>query len=151
MKELYIKQVIKNLHMPRKSKYEIIRDLNEIFDSALENGETEQQVIDRLGTPKEFAKNVSGKTENKSYSTGNAKGIITIAIAVCVAIIAFVVFGITQTETAPKNAIGQASAMTNIQVDGFGINIPFIILIIGIIAVIFAVFQLIRTIVKIRR
>lgn len=151
MKEEYIKQVSKNLHISMKAKNEIIRDLDEIFDSALENGETEQQVIDRLGAPKEFAESVSGQEEKKNYSAGNAKGFITIAIAMCVAVIAFIVFGITQTETAPQNAIGQANAMTNIQVEGFGINIPFIILIIGIISVAFAVFQLIRTFVKIRR
>lgn len=151
MKEEYIKQVSKNLHISMKAKNEIIRDLDEIFDSALENGETEQQVIDRLGAPKEFAENVSGQTEKKNYSTGNLRGIVLMAIAICIAVIAFVVYGIIQSETVPQNAIGQANAMTNIQVEGFGINIPFIILIIGIISVAFAVFQLIRTFVKIRR
>lgn len=73
------------------------------------------------------------------------------AIAICIAVIAFVVYGIIQSETVPQNAIGQANDMTNIQVEGFGIDIPVIILIIGIIAIVFAVFQLIRTIVKIRR
>lgn len=151
MKEEYIKQVSKNLHISMKAKNEIIRDLDEIFDSALENGETEQQVIDRLGAPKEFAENVSGQTEKKNYSAGNLRGIVLMAIAICIAVIAFVVYGIIQSETVPQNAIGQANAMTNIQVEGFGINIPFIILIIGIISVAFAVFQLIRTFVKIRR
>ena len=151
MKEEYIKQVSKNLHISMKAKNEIIRDLDEIFDSAPENGETEQQVIDRLGAPKEFAENVSGQTEKKNYSAGNLRGIVLMAIAICIAVIAFVVYGIIQSETVPQNAIGQANAMTNIQVEGFGINIPFIILIIGIISVAFAVFQLIRTFVKIRR
>lgn len=151
MKEEYIKQVSKNLHISMKAKNEIIRDLDEIFDSALENGETEQQVIDRLGAPKEFAESVSGQTEKKNYSAGNLRGIVLMAIAICIAVIAFVVYGIIQSETVPQNAIGQANAMTNIQLEGFGINIPFIILIIGIISVAFAVFQLIRTFVKIRR
>lgn len=151
MKEEYIKQVSKNLHISMKAKNEIIRDLGEIFDSALENGETEQQVIDRLGAPKEFAENVSGQTEKKNYSAGNLRGIVLMAIAICIAVIAFVVYGIIQSETVPQNAIGQANDMTNIQVEGFGIDIPVIILIIGIIAIVFAVFQLIRTIVKIRR
>ena len=151
MKEEYIKQVLKNLHISMKAKNEIIRDLDEIFDSALENGETEQQVIDRLGAPKEFAESVSGQEEKKEYSASNIRGIVSMAIGICIAVIAFVVFGITQTETAPQNAIGQANAMTNIQVEGFGIKIPFIILIISIISVAFAVFQLIRIIAKIRR
>ena len=36
-----------------------MRDLNEVFASALEHGETEQQVIERLGTTKEFAENTA--------------------------------------------------------------------------------------------
>ena len=71
MKEEYIKQVSKKLHISNKAKREIIRDLGEIFDSALENGETEQQVIDRLGAPKEFAESVSGQEEKKVYSFNN--------------------------------------------------------------------------------
>ena len=57
MKEQYIKQVEKELCLPRNEKKEVVRDLNEVFASALEHGETEQQVIERLGTPKEFAEN----------------------------------------------------------------------------------------------
>lgn len=151
MKEEYIKQVSKNLHISNKAKNEIIRDLGEIFDSALENGETEQQVIDRLGAPKEFAESVLGQDEKKNYSVSNLRSIVSIASAICIAVIAFVVYGITNAETVPQNAIGQGNAMTNIQVEGFGIDIPFIILIIGIIAIVFAIFQLIRAIVKIRR
>lgn len=55
MKEQYIKQVEKELYLPRKMKKEVVRDLNEVFASAMEHGETEQQIIQRLGTPKEFA------------------------------------------------------------------------------------------------
>ena len=55
MKEQYMRQVKKELHLSRKEKMEILRDLNEIFASAVEHGETEQQVIERLGTPKDFA------------------------------------------------------------------------------------------------
>ena len=55
MKEQYIKQVKKELSLPRKMKKEVVRDLNEVFASAMEHGETEQQIIQRLGTPKEFA------------------------------------------------------------------------------------------------
>ena len=53
MKEQYIKQVEKELSLPRKMKKEVVRDLNEVFASAMEHGETEQQIIQRLGTPKE--------------------------------------------------------------------------------------------------
>ena len=55
MKEQYIKQVKRELSLPHKVKKEVIRDLNEVFASAMEHGETEQQVIQRSGTPREFA------------------------------------------------------------------------------------------------
>ena len=41
MKEQYIKQVEKELSLPRKMKKEVVRDLNEVFASAMEHGETD--------------------------------------------------------------------------------------------------------------
>ena len=55
MKKQYIRQVRKALHIPRSAKTEVVRDLQEIFTSAAEHGESEQQVAERLGTPREFA------------------------------------------------------------------------------------------------
>ena len=103
MKEQYIRQVEKELNLSRKAKTEVVRDLNEIFNSAVEHGETEQQVIERLGTPQEFA-------------------------------------------------IGQADAMTNIQVSGdFIFDASQIILLVGIIAFAFATIQIIRAVHNNRR
>ena len=47
MKEQYIKQVEKELSLPRKMIKEVVRDLNEVYASALENGEKEQKIIQR--------------------------------------------------------------------------------------------------------
>ena len=55
MKKQYIRQVRKDLHIPRSAKTEVVRDLQEIFASAAEHGESEQQVAERLGPPREFA------------------------------------------------------------------------------------------------
>ena len=55
MKKQYIRQVRKDLHIPRSAKTEVVRDLQEIFASAAEHGESEQQVAERLGTPRAFA------------------------------------------------------------------------------------------------
>ena len=49
MKETYIQQVKQELSLPKKKKEAIARDLREAFACALEHGETEQQVIERLG------------------------------------------------------------------------------------------------------
>ena len=68
MKEQYIKQVEKELSLPRKMKKEVVRDLNEVFASAMEHGETEQQIIQRLGTPKEFADSTAEEKYQKEQS-----------------------------------------------------------------------------------
>lgn len=47
MKKQYIRQVRKDLHIPRSAKTEVVRDLQEIFASAAEHGESEQQVAER--------------------------------------------------------------------------------------------------------
>ncbi len=44
MKEQYIKQVEKELSLPHKAKKEVVRDLNEVFASALEHGETNSRL-----------------------------------------------------------------------------------------------------------
>ena len=55
MKKKYIKTVSKHLTVSLKNKKVIIRDLEEMFTSSIEHGETEEQIISRLGNPKEFA------------------------------------------------------------------------------------------------
>ena len=66
MKEEYIRQVRKHLSLPRKRKQEVLRDLEEIFDSGAEHGETEQQVAERLGPPEEYAAGVRGPLEKRN-------------------------------------------------------------------------------------
>ena len=80
MKEQYIKQVEKELNLSRKAKTEVVRDLNEIFASAAEHGETEQQVIERLGTPKEFADNTAEQFGIDNSAPQKRKGIISSVI-----------------------------------------------------------------------
>lgn len=96
MKEQYIKQVEKELSLTRKAKKEVVRDLNEVFASALEHGETEQQVIERLGTPKEFAENTAEQLGIDSAAPQKRKGIISSVAALVVAVAAFVIYATTQ-------------------------------------------------------
>lgn len=152
MKEQYIKQAEKELHIPRKARKEVIRDLNEIFASALENGETEQQVIDRLGTPKEFAESTAEQLGIDFTASRKRKGIISSVVALAIAVVAFVIYGTTQVGDVPPGAIGQADAMTNIKIDGaFGIDISVVLLVIGIVAAVIAVILIVRSIGKNRR
>lgn len=53
MKETYLRQVGRLL--PRRLRRDVLRDLEEQFDTAAEHGESAEDVVARLGTPEEFA------------------------------------------------------------------------------------------------
>ena len=107
MKEQYIKQVEKELSLPRKMKKEVVRDLNEVFASAMEHGETEQQVIQRLGTPKEFADSTAEQFGIDNTTLKKRNGIISTLVALVIAVAAFSVYAVAQSGKVPEGAIGQ--------------------------------------------
>ena len=151
MKEQYIKQVEKELSLPRKMKKEVVRDLNEVFASAMEHGETEQQIIQRLGTPKEFADSTAEQFGIDNTKSKKRNGIISTLAALVIAAAAFSVY-VTQSGKVPEGAIGQADATTNIQIEGaFAFDISQILLAIGFAATAIALLLIIRTIHKNRR
>ena len=152
MKEQYIKQVEKELSLPRKMKKEVVRDLNEVFASAMEHGETEQQIIQRLGTPKEFADSTAEQFCIDNTKSKKRNGIISTLAALVIAVAAFSVYAVTQSGKVPEGAIGQADATTNIQIEGaFAFDISQILLAIGFAATAIALLLIIRTIHKNRR
>ena len=149
MKEQYIKQVEKELSLPRKMKKEVVRDLNEVFASAMEHGETEQQIIQRLGTPKEFADSTAEQFGIDNTKSKKRNGIISTLAALVIAAAAFSVYAVTQSGKVPEGAIGQADATTNIQIEGaFAFDISQILLAIGFAATAIALLLIIRTIHK---
>ena len=136
MKQRYIKQVSKKLTVPAARKKEIIRDLEEVFASALENNETEQQIIGRLGSPEEFA------TSMNEYEVHGVRksGVTGLVISAAIAVISFILYIVAISQQPPKYAIGQADAMTNIQlVSEFSPDVTNIILMVGVISLIVAV------------
>ncbi len=152
MKEQYIKQVKRELSLPRKVKKEVIRDLNEVFASAMEHGETEQQVIQRLGTPREFADSTAEQFGIDNTISKKRKAIISVIVAFVIAAVAFSIGAVTRFEKVPKGAIGQADAMTNIHIDGtFSLDVSQIILAVGFAAAVIAVLLIIRIIRENRR
>lgn len=151
MKEQYMKQVKKELHLSRKEKMEVLRDLNEIFASAVEHGETEQQVIERLGTPKDFSDSTAEQFGIDNTASQKRKGIMASVVALLIAAVSFVIYATAKSGRTPEDAIGQADAMTNIQVQGLGFDTLQIILGVGVIAVAFAVIQIIRAVRKNRK
>lgn len=152
MKEQYIKQVEKELSLPRKMKKEVVRDLNEVFASAMEHGETEQQIIQRLGTPKEFADSTAEQFGIDNTTLKKRNGIISTLVALVIAVAAFSVYAVAQSGKVPEGAIGRADATTNIQIEGaFAFDVSQILLTIGFVATAIAVLLIIRTIHKNRR
>lgn len=127
----YIKQVKKSLNISHKTKAEILRDLEEAFASAAEHEETEQQVMDRLGTPAEFGESIQEQLGLSCTEKSSWKGRTGIAIAAFISIIAFAgAWGIHASKPA-KNMIGQADAATTIQIAGSGMDLFFWLLLIG--------------------
>lgn len=152
MKEQYIRQVEKELSIPHTAKKEVLRDLHEVFASAMEHGETEQQIIQRLGTPKEFADSTAEQFGIDNAVSKKRKGIISACIAFVIAAVTFSIYAVTQFGTLPEGAIGQADATTNIQIEGaFPFDISKIILTIGIVASLIGILLIIQTIRKGRR
>lgn len=133
MKEEYIRQVEKELKAPRKIKGEVLRDLQEAFASALEHGESEAQVIQRLGTPKEFANSAAEQLGLDPAGGKRRKQMLAGLLCLLAAVAAFAGYAAGQLSKTPADAIGQADAMTNIQVTGgLGIQAPGILLAAGI-------------------
>ena len=137
MKKQYIRQVRKDLHIPRSAKTEVVRDMQEIFASAAEHGESEQQVAERLGTPREFADQTAEQFGFDPAARRRRNRLLQIAISLAVAAAA-------AAHRVPPGAIGQADAMTNIRVEGAGFDVTLLLLAAGILAAAFAILQLIR-------
>ena len=144
MKKQYIRQVRKDLHIPRSAKTEVVRDLQEIFASAAEHGESEQQVAERLGTPREFADRTAEQFGFDSAARRRRNRLIQIAISLAVAAAAFALYVAAAAQRVPPGAIGQADAMTNIRVEGAGFDVTLLLLAAGILAAAFAILQLVR-------
>ena len=143
MKKQYIRQVRKDLHIPRSAKAEVERDLQEIFASAAEHGESEQQVAERLGTPREFADRTAEQFGFDPAARRRQNRLLQIAISLAVAA-AFALYAAAAAQRVPPGAIGQADAMTNTRVEGAGFDVTLLLLAAGILAAAFAILQLIR-------
>lgn len=137
-KEKYIKSVKRKLNVPDDLKTSVLEELREAFDSAKEHGESENDLINRLGTPKEFVndviKNADLTDEQKKYIK-QRKNIIKVIFAFIIAATAFTGYYIYQ-RMSMGDVIGYANGSTNIQVMGGSGNILLILFYIAVFAVI---------------
>ena len=134
MKEEYIRRVGRLLALPGKQKREVLRDLEEIFASGAEHGETEQGVIQRLGTPEEYVAGVE-LSLGKPRPGGKLAGLVLSCVA-CV--VCFGLFWAAQRPWVPQEAIGFAQGSTSIQVEG-AVDLSPVLLVLGVAALALAV------------
>ena len=121
MKEQYIKKVLRAL--PRGHRQKVERDLRELFEEAAGGGESEQQVIERLGTPEEFAAGVREQlgARQKELTAVEALCFLVAGAAACLV-------AVVRSRGVPEDAIGSADGATQIQVAGAAID-PAVLLI----------------------
>lgn len=152
MKEKYIKQVKKQLAVPASKRKTVLQDLEKTFASAAENGETEQQVIDRLGTPEQFVAGIEKQLGIDRAKYIKTRTIVSTVICLAVAVIGFSVYLTIQQEMIGAiGIIGGADGPTAIIVSGPGFDISLLILIIAAVALVLAVIGLIRYLLKIAK
>ena len=101
-RETYIRKVKKQLDCSVKEKEEIVRDLQEIFDSGKEHGKSESQIIKQLGKPQAYAQALSGKRK---------VAVVFLAVG---GLFCLYALGESLRFRMPKNAIGGGDAMTMI-------------------------------------
>ena len=139
-KEQYLRQVEKSLTVPRAKKEEILRDLQEAFNSALEHDETERDVIERLGPPAQYAASLEDPRARKQKRSRSALRIGALAL---LSLLSLGVCAAAHMQRLPENVIGQADSMTAIQVYG-GFPVELLLLLLGIAAGVAAVILAVR-------
>ena len=146
MKDEYITQVRKMLSVSRKKKAEITRDLEEIFASAHEHEESEQEVIDRLGSPQDYVESIQAQFENRHR--GINKNLLPLCIISLVGILCLVISAICFIIRAnTKGIIGQATSTTSIVLNTSQYSwLPMALLALGIMIVVFVIIRIIKTI-----
>lgn len=114
MTEKYVQEVKRTLSVSRVKKQEIMRDLREMFSSAEEHGESAGQVIERLGTPKELARNIEQQMGFDRAGHRRRRLVLIFCLA-AIAVILFLLYFAVKTARLPDNVIGYADSMTGIQ------------------------------------
>ena len=153
MKEQYIREVEKLLPLPRQAKREVLRDLEEAFDSAKEHGETEEEVIRRLGTPEEFVKSLDEQLGFHRFDEfrRQKRQIWGIAGTFIFSMLCFALYAVHKAlgvQRAIEGIIGGADGPTAIFVTTTGPDISFWTWALGVAALIAAVILLVRYIFK---
>ena len=144
-RQTYIRRVKRALILPRRQKAEILRDLTEIFTSAREHGESDAQIIARLGAPELFAREAQAPF---GCEHARRRAALEWALAVMLILAAlFMLLLLALSRPADPSIIGGADAMTAIAVSS-PVNARLIETIIGAAALAAAILLMLRRIFK---
>ena len=94
-----------------KEKEEIVRDLQEIFDSGKEHGKSESQIIKQLGKPQAYAQALGCGRQTMPLSGKRKVAVVFLAVG---GLFCLYALGESLRFRMPKNAIGGGDAMTMI-------------------------------------
>lgn len=143
MKKRYIRQVERALTVSRRQRREIRRDLEELFASAAENGEDEAQVLQRLGSPAELARELESRPGSSRAGRGGQLSALWSALAGMAGLAALGLYGAARAMRVPESAIGFAQGSTDVQVQGTWDASPLLLLA-GVVALLAAVLLAVR-------
>jgi len=87
-KKKYINEVINNLNCSKLNKKRIKKDIETDINLALENGENWNEIKNRLGNPKDFAKELN---ENFDYTCKKSKSDLIIGIVIGIVSIVLII------------------------------------------------------------
>ncbi|MBR6790103.1 MAG: sodium ion-translocating decarboxylase subunit beta [Oscillospiraceae bacterium] len=135
MKKKYLKKV-KSL-LPRRLRAEVLRDLEEIFDSAAEHGETAEEVADRLGCPCDFAREAALQLGTDLDKRKKKRRIASVLVSGILAVILgflHMIIRLKREHAASIGIIGGADGPTAIFISGPGIDLSSLLLPAAIIA-----------------
>ena len=108
-RETYIRKVKKQLDCSVKEKEEIVRDLQEIFDSGKEHGKSESQIIKQLGKPQAYAQALGCGRQTMPLSGKRKVAVVFLAVG---GLFCLYALGESLRFRMPKNAIGGGDIVT---------------------------------------
>ena len=86
----YIRRVRRTLASGRTNRAAILRDLEEIFSSAAEHGQSTAEVIDRLGPPEDFARAAEEQLRRRMLLCALPAGLLAVALFLFSRLYAFI-------------------------------------------------------------
>lgn len=140
----YINEVANLLKCSKPKKAKILEDLEEIFNSVKENNRSVDSIIDGLGNPKEYAMDAMLSLGVDLKRKKQNSIILTVCLLV-ISIILIVSAVYVNANKIPSDVIGQADALTQIQISSvFALDFTALLLFGGILLGVIALIKIIK-------